>query len=87
MGGVSFTNGLVSFLDTIFIRYDTKIMYALSPDTSSHSQIEWTTVVSVVNGIFVFAKVEYHYPDLDQLCNPSYLKIWLKNNLAMTQWL
>jgi len=39
-------------------------MYALSPDTSNHSQIDWTTVVSVVNDIFVFGKVEYHLPSL-----------------------
>jgi len=37
-------------------------MYALSADIRNHSQIEWTTVVSVVNDIFVFGKVEYHSP-------------------------
>jgi hypothetical protein len=75
IGGVSLTNWLVSFLDAIFIHCDTKIMYALSPYTSNHSQIEWTTVVSVVNDIYVFAKVEYHLPGLHQLYNPSHLKI------------
>jgi hypothetical protein len=39
-------------------------MYALSPDTNNLSQIEWMTPVSVVNDIYVFGKVEYHFPSL-----------------------
>ena len=39
-------------------------MYALSTDTSNHSQIEWTTVVSVLNDIFVFGNVVYDLPSL-----------------------
>jgi len=64
IGGVSFTNSLVSFLDTIYVQYDTNIKYALPPDTSNYSRIEQTTVVSVVNVIFIFGKVEYHLPHL-----------------------
>jgi len=39
-------------------------MYVLSADSSDHSQIERTTVVSVVDDIFVFGKGEYHLPSL-----------------------
>jgi len=50
------------FLDTIYIQYVSKIMYPVFPDTSDYSQIDWTTVVSVVNDILVFGKVEYQLP-------------------------
>jgi hypothetical protein len=39
-------------------------MDAVPTDTSNHSQIEWTTVVSVLNDIFVFGKMEYQLPGL-----------------------
>ena len=40
-------------LNTIFIQSDTKIMYAISTDTSIYIQNKWTTVVSVFHDIFV----------------------------------
>ena len=45
---------IVSILiDSVSIQYDAKIHFALSADTSIHIQIKWTTVVSVLNNIFL----------------------------------
>ena len=50
---VTFTKRLPCLLHCIYIKYDTKITFALSTDTSIHSQIKKTTVVSFLNDIFV----------------------------------
>jgi len=52
-GGLPFTTLLVSLLDSIFILYDSKIMFALSTHTSIHSGIRKTTLESVMNTIFI----------------------------------
>jgi hypothetical protein len=44
---------LVSLLDGIFLKYDTKSTCALSTDNSMQIRIKWMTVVSVLNQIFV----------------------------------
>jgi len=54
VGGVSFTICLVSMLDSIYIKYDSKILFAWYPDTSIHIQIEDTTVVSSLNNIYYY---------------------------------
>jgi len=50
---VTFTKLLLPSLDSIYIIYDTKNLFALSTDTSIHSQIETMTVVSLLKDIFV----------------------------------
>ena len=45
-------------LESIFIKYDSKILFALYPDTSNYIQIEDRTVVSSLNNI-------YYYPLYD----------------------
>jgi len=40
-------------MESIYIKYDTKIVFALLTDISIHIQIKYTTVVSVLNAIFV----------------------------------
>jgi hypothetical protein len=48
---------LVSLLDSVLIYYDTEISSALSTDTSISIPIKGTTVVSVLNHIFVSVQV------------------------------
>jgi len=44
---------LVSLLDSIYSEYNTKILFEIYSDTSIDIQCIWTTVVSVLNYIFV----------------------------------
>jgi hypothetical protein len=59
-GIVTFNNLLVSFLDDRLLLYDTKSSFALSTDTSIEIWIKWTTVVSVLNDIFVSRQVWWY---------------------------
>jgi len=45
-------------LDNIYIKYYTEIIFAWCTDTSIDIQIDWMSVVSVFNNIFVSAQVE-----------------------------
>jgi hypothetical protein len=53
LGGVPFTKLLVLMLDNIFIKYDIKIVFVFSSDTSIHIATEGTTVEQVRNEILV----------------------------------
>ena len=58
IGGESFAEWLVLILVTIFIQYDTKMIFELTRINSIHSPIKWMTEVSVINDIMIFAEVE-----------------------------
>jgi hypothetical protein len=45
-------------LDSIYIIYDTEILFASSTDSSSDIWIEWMTVVSILNDKFVSGEVD-----------------------------
>jgi hypothetical protein len=51
-GGDTFTKFLVSLQDTICIKDNTNILLALSTDSSIHSQIKYTTLVSALKHLF-----------------------------------
>ena len=53
IGWVSFTQMLVSSLDSMLIQYDAGIFFGFSGDSSIHDQISWTTVALLLNDIFV----------------------------------
>jgi len=53
MGGVTFNNLWVSLLRSIYIEYDISIIFELSSVISIHIQIEWRTILSVLDNIFV----------------------------------
>ena len=57
IGEVTFSNVLVSLLDSILILYDTEIINPFSTDISIQIQIIWITVVSVLNTICVSAEL------------------------------
>jgi hypothetical protein len=73
-GGLPFTMLLVSLLDIIFIHYNSKIMFALSTHTSVHSGIGLTTLVSVMNNIFICGQVGIHLPS----CGYHYSTVYLQ---------
>jgi len=45
-------------LDSIYTTSDTEILYAKFTNTSIHIQIKWTTIVSILNNLFVSGHVE-----------------------------
>jgi hypothetical protein len=45
-------------LDSIYIIYDTEILFEWSTNTSSDIQIEWIPVISIVNDKFVSGQVD-----------------------------
>jgi len=53
MGGVTFSNWWVSLLPSIYIEYDITILFAWWTDISIHIEVEWMTVVFILNDIFV----------------------------------
>ena len=53
IGGDTFTQFSVSLQDTICIKDNTNILFALSTDTSIHSQIKYTTLVSALKHLFI----------------------------------
>ena len=53
MGGVKLSNEWVSLLPNIYIEYDFTIIFTWSSESGIHIQIEWRTVVSILNNIFV----------------------------------
>ena len=53
IGGDTFTKFLVSSQDTICIKDNTNILFALSTDSSIHSQIKYTTLVSALKHLFI----------------------------------
>jgi hypothetical protein len=76
-GGLPFTTFLVCLWDTIFIHYDRKIMFALSTDLSIHGEIRWTTVVSVMNDIFISEQVGIHLPSFEYHYSAAYLQMMI----------
>jgi len=53
MGGVAFSNWWVHLLPSIYIEYDITIIFDWLIDISIHIEVEWTTVVLILNDIFV----------------------------------
>jgi hypothetical protein len=53
IGGDIFIKFLVSLQDTICIKDNTNILFALSTDISIHSQIKYTTLVSALKHLFI----------------------------------
>jgi hypothetical protein len=53
MGGETFSNLWVSLLPSIYIEYDISIIFEWSSVISIHIQIEWKTILSVLNNMFV----------------------------------
>ena len=53
MSGVIFSNLWVSLLPSIYIEYDISIIIEWSSVISIHIQIEWRTILSVLDNIFV----------------------------------
>ena len=49
-------------LDSIYIIYDTEILFSSSTDSSSDIRIEWMTIVSILNYKFVSGQVASHTP-------------------------
>lgn len=45
-------------LDSIYIIYETELLFASSTDTSVYMQITRTTVVTLLNNIFILGQVE-----------------------------
>jgi len=45
-------------MDSIYIKYDSEIVFAWSTDTSFHIQVKWKTVESILNVIFITGWVE-----------------------------
>jgi len=45
-------------LDSIYIIYDTEILFASSTDSSSDIPIGWITIVSILNDKFVSGQVD-----------------------------
>jgi hypothetical protein len=76
-GGLPFTTFLVSLWDTIFIHYDRNVMFALSTDISIHSKIRWTTVVSVMNDIFISEQVGIRVPSCAYLYSAAYWQMMI----------
>ena len=76
-GDLPFTTLLVSLLDSIFIHYDSKIMFALFTHTSIHSRIRWTTVVSVTRNISISGQVAFHLPSCEYLYSTVYLQMMI----------
>jgi len=54
MGVVTFGKLLVSLLDSIYSKHDSKILFVLYTDTSIHIQIEALTVLSTLNNIYYY---------------------------------
>jgi hypothetical protein len=53
MGGVTFSNWWVSLLPSIYIEYVITIIFAWLTDMIIHIEVEWTTVVLILNNILV----------------------------------
>ena len=75
IGQVTSTTLLLSILDSICIKYDTKILFALSTDTSIHIQCLYMSVESGLNYIFVTAEMIKHLPS----CYYCYWRAYMYN--------
>jgi len=59
---VSFTQLLVSSPDSIYIEYNTKILLKVSTDSFVHIRIKESTIVSLLNNLYVSGLLKKHLP-------------------------